>query len=197
MKLRIGAWAAAAEMIVTGLLVGCGGAAPPAARTTGGPLIDESAGPTVAVHLRGDEVAVGRMGRPGGTLELSSGARVEVPAGVLGEALEVELRRGANTTAFNNHEDTRAIGPTLQIAPPMEAHTGTKIVVSIPLIPLPDGFGPEHVRASIEDEADEQRDLSSATRTRWVEVPAEIRDGRIRAELEYLPGNRFQFIVVR
>lgn len=181
----LGPWLAAA--------LGCGGGGaetPPP--TTGAP-----AEVTVRVEARGDRAVTARVGVPGGTLELANGARLEIPAGALGATEELTFSIGADTNAFDRRDDQETVGATL-IAIPALASAGPAFRVSIPLLTLPPGFGPEHVALATEELDAQQRALGmGGTQTRWYVNPARIEDQRLVAELDGLTGQRLQFVVAR
>ena len=68
-------------------------------------------------HARGDVSASARIGRAGGTLELSSGVKIEIPAGAISEPIDLSLSYGGATSAFANREDERPLGRVFVVAP--------------------------------------------------------------------------------
>ncbi len=79
-----------------GLLAACGGSQS-AQATTGGPLVEqESRPPAGPVSASGSGEARAIVGPAGGTLSLTNGARLEIPAGALAREVEISLHVGAD-----------------------------------------------------------------------------------------------------
>jgi len=185
---------------------GCGGGEPVQAGGSGlggGDGAGETSGggndaPVGEAHARGDNRAATRVGAAGGTLELASGARVEIPAGAITTPVDVVIQRAPPTDAFNNREDERIAGPTFIVTPALNSSNGSKFVVSVPMTTsVPDGFEQTDVAIAYERVAAVQRGMSAeldTTQTRWDHGPASVRSGRMVAELDQLPGFRLQFV---
>src|SRR5262249_10273991 len=97
--------------------------------------------PNSAVHASGSNTASGHFGPPGGTLDLASGVRIEIPAGSVEGAMDFVLKEAPMTTAFFNQEHERPVGPTFVFSPGVDAPEGQNIKVSIPLASYPKGWG--------------------------------------------------------
>jgi len=137
------------------------------------------------------------VGRAGGTLSLTNGARLEIPAGALDELTEVTLSHGAEGQAFGDREAQRALGPMLNIEPPLYSD-GVAFVVSIPEQPIPNGWSTEDLAFAMEEVSDEQRAIDVlGTVTRWQFYNTNVEGGRIRASTTGLHGHRVQFGVAR
>lgn len=153
----------------------------------------ELAAPRGAVHKSGGDKASATMGPAGGTLDLASGARVEIPPGTLSEATEVVLTLAQGTTAFFNSEHEKPIGPTFDVSPAMSAPSGASIKISIPLASYPEGWGdvalgyeyPEGARVGAED----------SEHTKWQYENAKLSGGRAVAEVSEVAGYRLQFVL--
>lgn len=190
------------EMLARGLfaaalLMGCGGSQ--AESTTGGGLQEAPPPPRPVgpASARGDAEATATVGRAGGTLTLSNGARLEIPQGALTEEIEVTLRNGADGQAFGDRERQRAVGPMLTIEPRMISQ-GEPFVVSIPQQPVPNGFATDDLAFAMEEVADEQRAMDTlGTVTRWQFYPCALEGGRLTARTTGLMGQRVQFGVAR
>ena len=190
---RVAPWLATTA--VATWAVGCGGAA--AAEPTLPVMADEpiASGP---VHARGDSSVSARVGSQGGALELTNGARLEIPAGALTEEIEVVFAHGASTQVFSGQDHERPVGPTLAVSPAMVAAPDHHFVVSVPINLLPDGFGNDDLGLAAEVVDEDQRDLHlGGTQTRWEYGPAHAATGRAIAEIETLGGQRLQFVVSR
>lgn len=175
-------------------IAGCGAATqkPHQKSPTPIPLVN----PAVPVHQRGGRKLIVEMGRTGGTLELDSGARLEIPEGALAETVQVTFASAARTTAFSNHDYERPLGPTLEITPGLTLATPAR--VSVPAGNLPEGFTDSDLTLGVEAATSEQRAVQGqGTRTRWDYVPATAQGGRAVAELATVPGYRLQFVVSR
>jgi len=154
---------------------------------------DGVAAPNRVVNARGSGTVIATLGAPGGSLELSSGPRVEIPPGAIEGAEEFVLKKAPLTTAFSNDEAERAAGPTFLFSPYAEAPEGRVIKVSIPMASLPDGFGDPALAYEYEEGA--RVGAEDSIHTRWDVVEASISGGRLTAEMEALPGLRMQFTV--
>ena len=176
------------------LVSACGGSAPatPAPSTT--PVEAPQAQFSAPVHKRGGQKLIAMVGAAGGTLELDNGARLDIPAGSLGQEVEVTFAEGARTTAFSNHDYERPLGPTLEIAP--ELSLDSAFEVSIPVTQLPDGFEEKDLALGVEVPASKQRAIEGqSTQTRWDYEQASSKSGRAVASLSQVPGYRVQFVV--
>ncbi len=177
------------------LLSACGGRAPAPTYYTPPPTpVASGDEDPPEVHKRGAQKLIVAVGRKGGTLELDNGARLEIPAGALSEAVEVTLSEGARTTAFSNEEYERPVGPTLEIAPAFAVQSPVR--VSIPLNKIPDGFSASDVALGLEVPSSTHRGIQGqAVQTRWDYLSASAQSGRAIAELTEIPGYRVQFVV--
>lgn len=178
------------------LVSACGGSAPAATYTPSSTPVEETevGDDPPAVHKRGAQKLIAAVGPKGGTLELDNGARLEIPAGALAEAVEVTFAEGGRTTAFSNREYERPLGPTLEVAPAMAVQS--PIRVSIPLTKMPDGFSPADVALGLEVPSSAHRAVQGqAVQTRWDYLSASSQSGRAIAELSEVPGYRVQFVV--
>ena len=179
-------------------LVACGGSQ--AESTTGGGLAEAErppprpAGP---VSATGDSEATATVGRAGGTLSLTNGARLEIPRGALSQPTEVTLSHGAEGQAFGDREAQRPLGPMLNIEPALYSD-GPPFVVSIPEQPIPNGWSSEDLAFAMEEISSEQRAIDVlGTVTRWQFYNTSVEGGRIRARTTGLQGQRMQFGVAR
>ena len=153
----------------------------------------EVAAPRGAVHKSGGDKATATMGPGGGTLDIASGAKVEIPPGTLSEATEVVLTVSQGTTAFFNEEREKPVGPTFEVSPAMSAPEGSAIRISIPLASYPEGWGevalgyeyPEGARVGAED----------SEHTKWQYENAKLSGGRAVADLSDVTGYRLQFVL--
>jgi hypothetical protein len=149
--------------------------------------------PTGAVHKSGGDKATATMGPAGGTLDIASGARVEIPPGTFSEATDVVITLSQGTTAFFNDEHEKPVGPTFEVSPAMQAPDGQSIRVSIPLASYPEGWGdaslgyeyPEGARVGAED----------SEHTKWQYENAKLSGGRAVAEVSEVAGYRLQFVL--
>ncbi len=191
------------EMLARGLfaaalLAGCGGSQ--ASSTTGGGLEEAEAPPprpAGPASARGDSEARATVGRAGGTLTLSNGARLEIPEGALAEEIEVVFKNGAEGQAFGDRERQRAVGPMLAVEPSLRSE-GAPFVVSIPQQPVPNGWATEDLAFAMEEVHDEQRAIDTlGTVTRWQFYPCAQEGGRLVARTTGLMGHRVQFGVAR
>lgn len=198
-------YATFAALLLLGLLLGltackpAGGADEPGASSGSGDESESSEGggsgptPTSAVRKSGGKSASALMGPPGGTLEIASGAKVEVPPGTLQEAEEITIADAPSSTAFLNSEHQRPVGPVFTVAPPMEATEGRMIRISIPLGSYPPGWG--DVQLGYEYPVGDMVGGEDSTHTKWSTEPAKLSGGRAVAELPAVPGFRMQFVL--
>ena len=152
------------------------------------------AGPQNAVTKRGSGSVSALLGTGGGTLELSEGPQVHIPAGAVESGQEFVLKVAAKTTAFFNKESEKPLGPTFSFSPGVDAPDGSSIEVSFPLATLPAGWG----EPSIAYEAEEGAAISygeDSTRTKWQYERASLSNGRIVGRLSGLTGLRMQFVL--
>jgi hypothetical protein len=179
---------------------GCGGdsGADPlfTPENTGG---GESGGSSGPVHERGDASVQVTVGPAGGVLELSNGAKLEIPAGALGDSVDVIFGVGSSTQAFANRENERTLGPALLIQPALIAQPGARIKISAPVGPIPQPFTEDDVTLATEtvDEMDPMSDVRPTVQTIWQYASASVEGGRLVAELQELPGMRVQFLLSR
>ncbi len=183
---------------VATILVACGGSQ--AESTTGGGLAEAQAPPprpAGPVTASGDSEATAMVGRAGGTLSLTNGARLQIPAGALSEPTQVTLSHGAEGQAFGDREAQRALGPMLNIEPPLYSD-GPPFIVSIPEQPIPNGWSTEDLAFAMEEISNEQRAIDVlGTVTRWQFYSTTVESGRIQVRTTGLQGNRMQFGVAR
>jgi hypothetical protein len=154
--------------------------------------------PTSPVNESGGDEVVARMGPPGGRLELSNGARIEIPPGTIEGAKEVVLKVAPRTTAFKDADvrGDKPVGPLVLVSPAMYAPEGQSLVFSIPFGGMPEGYGEKGLYLAAEEESQEQRQFAEDTTvTRWDYIRARIVGGRAVAELPALSGMRLQFIL--
>lgn len=179
-------------------LAACGGsgdAAEPGASagdstaTSGG----EARAPAGVVNKSGSGSVSARFGPAGGTLSLSSGPKVEIPAGAIDGSEEIVLRESQGTTAFLNEESERPVGPTFVVSPDVQAPEGRTIKVSIPLASYPEGYG--DVAIAYEYSVGERVGAEDSEHTRWQYENARLVGGRAVAELPALNGYRLQFVL--
>jgi hypothetical protein len=153
-----------------------------------------AAAPNSVVHKSGGKSASAVIGSPGGTLEIASGAKIEIPPGTFDEADEVTIADAPGSTAFLNSEHERPVGPVFIIAPSMEATKGRMIRVSIPLAAYPEGWG--DVQMGYEyPTTGAMVGGEDAEHTAWQTTPAKLSGGRAVAEVPALPGYRLQFVL--
>lgn len=181
--------------MIAGLLFGgCGGGAAsgpgPASPSTSG---EGSGVPAARVSKVGSGNVSAVLGPQGGSLELSGGPKVEIPAGSIDGAVEYVLRQATKTTAFFNSEHERPIGPTFILSPGVEALQGRMIQVSIPLAGFPDGWGDPSI--AYEYVVGEMVGAEDAEHTKWDYEDAHLTGGRLVADLPALPGERLQFVL--
>jgi hypothetical protein len=149
--------------------------------------------PNSAVHKTGSGSVSALIGPPGGTLELASGAKVEIPPGAVQGGEEFVLKDAPNTTAFFNSEHERPVGPTFIFSPDVHAPEGRSIRVSIPLASYPAGWG--DVSIAFEYPAGEMVGAEDSEHTKWQYEDGKLSGGRAVAELPALNGYRLQFVL--
>jgi hypothetical protein len=192
--MRLGQYSLAFAAIFA--FAGCGGSRS-AQATTGGPLIEEPAEPALSSSVSGSREARALVGEQGGTLSLTNGARVEIPPGALGRAVEVDLAVAATCRAFGDAESQRPLGPVLSVGPALDT-SGREIEISIPQQPIPNGFEESDLAFAIEEADSGARAIDTlGTETRWQFFPVRVENGRFVARVPSLPGNRVQFGVAR
>jgi hypothetical protein len=153
----------------------------------------DEAVPRSAVHKSGSKSVSARVGPPGGTLELASGAKVEIPPGAVEGAQDFVLNEAPMTTAFFNEEHERPIGPTFVLSPGVDAPDGNAIRVSIPLASYPKGWG--DVAIGVESPSGAVVGGEDSEHTKWDYENAKLVGGRAVAELPALNGYRLQFVL--
>jgi hypothetical protein len=178
------------------VVLGCGGsrAAAPAASTANEVKEREASGPMNPVSKQGSGSVTAKLGPGGGSLELSEGPRVVIPAGAVEGGQEFVLKLAPATTAFKNKESERALGPTFSFSPGLDAPDGMTIEVSFPIDSLPAGWGDP----SLAYEAATGAEISygeDSTRTQWTYERAPLAAGRATAKLSDLQGLRLQFVL--
>ena len=179
------------------LVAGCGGA-PHHVEAAARPVVEEAPrhAPVGRVHREGQGHVTALVGPAGGVLEISGGAKLEIPEGALTEPTEVTISISAETGAFANREDEQKVGPSLSVTPALASASSRSFVLTMPYVELPDGFHAADAAIAIESEMSEQRSQpGAATRTRWDHANARAHDHLFTAELRELPGYRFQFVV--
>src|SRR5262245_13975511 len=149
--------------------------------------------PNSAVHASGSNSASGHFGPPGGSLDLASGVKIEIPAGAVDGAMDFVLKEAPMTTAFFNQEHERPVGPTFVFSPGVDAPDGQAIRVSIPLASYPKGWGDVAIGVEIPVGAVVGGDESE--HTKWEYEDAKLVGGRAVAELPGLNGYRMQFVL--
>ena len=130
-------------------LLGCsnGGGRPPGASSNHSSSEGGERGvPNSAVHKSGSGSVTATLGPPGGSLELASGPKVEIPAGAIDGSQDFVLREAPMTTAFFNEEHERPVGPTFILSPGVDAPDGGTVRVSIPLASYPQGERARFIR---------------------------------------------------
>lgn len=170
---------------------GCGGAVNEGGMSSV-PASTVREAPGRPVNARGNRELVTVIGPAGGSMELSSGPRVEIPAGALEDGVEFVLKEAPLTTVFANDEAEKAAGPTFLLSPGVGSD-GAPIRVSIPMAKLPDGFGEPTLQYEYEKGA--RVGAEDAVHTQWDMMPAQMAGGRMVAETDALPGLRLQFTV--
>jgi hypothetical protein len=154
---------------------------------------DQRVTPNSAVHKTGSGTVSALFGPSGGSLELSSGPRVEIPPGALEEGQDFVLNEAPRTTAFSNSEHERAVGPTFIFSPGVDAPDGRAITVSMRLPSVPDGWGKPSL--AFEYPVGDMVGAENAEHTRWQYEDAKLSGGRIVAELPAVNGYRLQFVL--
>jgi hypothetical protein len=179
------------------LLLGCdnGGGSSPGAAAASSPS-GSSGGervPNSTVHATGSGSVTAKLGPPGGSLELASGAKVEIPPGAVEGAQDFVLREAPRTTAFFNEEHERPVGPTFIFSPGVDAPEGRTIRVSIPLASYPKGWG--DVAIGVESPVGAVVGADDSEHTKWDYENAKLQGGRAVAELPSANGYRMQFVL--
>jgi len=149
--------------------------------------------PIGAVHKSGGDKVSAMMGAAGGTLELASGARVDIPAGALSEPQEIVLSLTQGTTAFFNSEHEKPVGPVFEVSPGMDAPEGGSITISIPLASYPEGWG--DISLGYEYPVGAVVGGEDSEHTKWQYENAKLVGGRATAQLSSISGYRFQFVL--
>jgi hypothetical protein len=145
------------------------------------------------VYKRGSGSVAAAVGPGGGTLELASGPRVDIPPGTLDRTQDIVLKEAPITTAFANQEHERTQGPTFVVGPPLEAPSGKSIRISVPLAAYPSGWG--DVSLGYEYPVQQMVGSDDAEHTKWQYESAKHEDGLIVAELQSINGYRMQFVL--
>lgn len=176
-------------------LLGCGGAsqaeAPPASAAPAATAHEHHAsGPSQPVSKHGSGSVKATIGPGGGSLELSEGPRVVVPANAVEGGQDFVLTVAPKTTAFLNKESERPLGPPFSFSPPLDS----SVEVSFPLASLPSGWGEPSLAYEIE--AGQAIGYGEdSTRTKWQYERATLNGGRVSAKLDHVPGMRLQFVL--
>lgn len=174
----------------------CGGGTTQTSSTGPGGGPAATTGPTAAgpVIESGDRTLTAEVGGAGGTLSLTNGSRVEIPAGALSEDYEIHFSVASQTQAFNNRDYERPVGPTIHLQPAMPV--ASPLVVSIPAASIPREFQDGELTLAVEVPAAGQRaGVMGSTQTTWSHVAARSENGRFVADLPDVPGMRLQFLV--
>jgi hypothetical protein len=145
------------------------------------------------VHATGSNSVSAKVGPPGGSLEIASGAKVEIPPGAVEGAQDFVLKEAARTSVFFNEEHERPVGPTFIFSPGVDAPEGRTIRVSIPLAGYPKGWG--DVAIGVEMPAGAMVGADEAEHTKWQYENAKLQGGRAVAELPATNGYRMQFVL--
>ena len=178
------------------VVFGCGGsqAAAPGASTAhdandanDAKLAHHAAGPANAVSKSGSGSVTATLGPGGGSLELTEGPKIVVPAGVIEGGQDFVLKIAPMTTAFANKESEKALGPTFSFSPPLDA----AVEVSFPLGSMPDGWGDPSI--AYEYQAGAELKGEDSTRTKWQYERAKYTGGRVVATVPQATGMRLQF----
>ena len=176
------------------VVFGCGGsqAAAPGASTANEVNGAEkparhASGPQNAVSKSGSGSVTATLGPGGGSLELTEGPKVVVPAGVIEGGQDFVLKLAPMTTAFANKESEKALGPTFSFSPPLDA----AVEVSFPLGSMPDGWGEPSI--AYERQAGAEIKGEDSTRTKWQYERAKYTGGRVVATVPQATGMRLQF----
>jgi hypothetical protein len=154
---------------------------------------DQRVVPNSSVHKTGSGSVSALLGSPGGTLELSGGARVQIPPGAVEGGEDFVLKEAPKTTAFFNSEHERPVGNPFIFSPGVEAPEGRSIEVSIPLAGYPEGWG--EVSIAYEYPVGAMVGAEDAEHTKWQYENAKLSGGRAVAQLPALNGYRLQFVL--
>lgn len=177
-------------------LLGCGGAASSSASTQSETFNQQAS--SRAVHKSGDSEVTATIGSGGGSLELSSGVRVEIPERSVQEPTDVVLRVAPMTTVFKNEEFEKTVGPLFLITPELSAAEGKSLVVSIPFGAFPEDFSENNLYLATEEMGAAQRGYAeNSMATRWEYQKVTFANGRAVASLAALSGMRLQFVLSR
>ena len=146
-----------------------------------------ASGPANKVSKSGSGSVTATLGPGGGSLELTEGPKVVIPAGVIEGGQDFVLKLAAMTSAFSNKESEKALGPTFSFSPPLDA----EVEVSFPLGSMPDGWGDPSIAYEQQEGAEIKGEDS--TRTKWQYERAKYTGGRVVATLSQATGMRLQF----
>lgn len=135
---------------------------------------------------------VATLGPAGGSLELASGWRIEIPEGALEDDVELRFVTGHEANVFSREEGEAGVGTLAELSPMVIAAEGHLLRVSAPAGRAPAGFERSHVVLGMEEEA-RGRAFGDAVTTRWQYHSGSGEDGRYVAEVAYLGGHRLQF----
>ena len=174
-------------------LLGCKSNSPAAAApepTSGG---DAPTAISAPVHKSGSGTVSATLGSGGGTLELTGGPRIEIPAGAIQGTQEFVLKEAPRTTAFFNSEHERPAGPTFIFSPDVEAPDGSSITVSYNVPNIPEGWGKPSL--AYEYAAGEMVGAEDSEHTKWQYEDAELQGSKVVARLPALNGYRLQFVM--
>ena len=183
------------------LLLGCGGASSGTGPEYGGggdeDYDDDDSGDVAAPNSKvvrsGSGSVSAILGPPGGSLELSGGARIEIPPGSVEGGQEFVLQAAPKTTAFLNEESERPVGAPFVFSPEVWAPDGRTVTVSIPLASYPRGWG--DVALAYEYPIKARVGAEDSQHTKWQYENARLSGGRAVADLEGLNGMRLQFVL--
>lgn len=173
-------------------IAGCGAAAPVEPVRTE----PEPPPPPTPVHARGDREVGGTIGPAGGSLELASGFRVEIPEGALESEVAFHLTEGAAANVFDIEDGEVGVGVITELTPAVSAVAGRTFRISAPALRAPSGFEASEVVLGMEEEG-RARAFADATVTRWQYHRASIDTSRYVAEVAFFGGHRLQFGLTR
>ncbi len=180
-----------AVLLAQGALA-CGASAPP-------PVVEEAPPPPPPprpAHLSGDREVRGVVGRAGGSIALTSGLRIEIPAGALREDVTFHVGIGANANVWSSEEGEVESGLLYDLSPSVRAEAGHTFTVSAPAHAPPSGFESARVALGMEEER-ATRAFTDVVQTRWQYMRARREGERYTADAPYLGGHRLQFGLVR
>lgn len=152
--------------------------------------------PPSPVNARGEDEVVATVGPAGGSLELGTGWRIEIPEGALEAPVEVRFARGADAHVFDHEEGEMEVGSVAELSPMVVPREGRLLRVSAPTARTPAGFDGADVVLGMEEET-RGRAFAETTATRWQYHRGSVEGGRYVAEVAFLGGHRLQFGLLR